>query len=254
MIALIANRIITAAASKGTPGRLPGSPYIIAVDGPPGAGKTTFARALTEHINNLPPSGGIELVAQRVKTDWALKIAPQSLSAQALEELLGKEETSSPSFWYDFPKIQDFMDAIGHMYLGGARSLHGIYKAGDFNFRRTTVFPANTINFLVFEGCYALHSALNTGDYSGIFMWSDNSQRKAQFMQRSLERGRSPETAKLLFRLTSNCYARYLKEEIDVAGLWHRLFVGEAGDYHLSYNGNTDNFPFFFERATEITA
>ena len=124
------------------PEALPLQPIIIAIDGPPGIGKTTFARRLSNHINQTPG-----LFAHVLQMDWFLRFSSQELAQRDLETL-SPSEVVDPSFWYDFDRAQE---AIFELGARRGTLLLDLFFHGQRGTSMRFLFPDDHANYLIVD-------------------------------------------------------------------------------------------------------
>jgi len=187
------------------------TPVNIAVDGPPGSGKTTFSKRLANFLN-LNFEG--VFFASVVKMDDFFSGANHQL---APHEMMGMdpERTEKPEFWYRFDHIEENLRRIRALRPGGSSLISPLYNGGMFDGYDFICFPEGMITVYILEGVYSLHNRLTEHIDLGVFFWKSESSRDAQYAIRSLMRQRDPATVNAIYALSRKCYLKYLAQGLD---------------------------------------
>jgi len=185
-------------------------PITIAIDGPPGAGKTTFARRFANYVN-LTMRGLLAVYVFQM--DYFLSGMNRKLDASGLRAL-PPEKYTDPAFWYRFDDVDFLTQSLRSIRTGDNVILRGLHepKTDRFDKELMISYPENRYPLFVIEGVYSLHERFTENVDLGIFFWSGEWLRHAQYTFRAKMRGSGDqERAEVLYDLSNRCYLSYLE-------------------------------------------
>ncbi len=204
-------------------------PIVIGIDGSPGTGKSYFARMFANYLNlRGAREFGEPCFAQVFQMDELLTGQHKKLQAEP------DISHCNPEFWYNLDRLPQILQALIGCPPLQEVTIDGLYNRNAFDGQQKFIFSPTGYNFILLEGCYALHQ--NHGDLLdlGIYLWRRGKSYRTFFF-RSLARSalaeqeENPALVNNLYQLIIQTYIQYLKSSLAFKKLAWLLHTEELG-------------------------
>jgi len=194
---------------------LPCPPIIIGIDGSPGTGKSFFARKLANYLNL---NAGHELrepcFAQVFQMDELLTGQHKNLSTEPGSPQ--EADYHDPAFWYNLDRLPQILQTITSRSPLQEVTIDGLYNRNSFDGSQEFFFPPIKHNFLLLEGCYALHQSHSALLDFGVYLWQQDWSYTSFFLRSQIrgyfdEQKTEPSSPNNFYEIIIQSYIQYLK-------------------------------------------
>ena len=181
-------------------------PFFLAIDGPPGVGKSYLSQPLQELIQEEAHGMSINLNIQTFSQDSFLK--SREARIKEFTPPVGSHGVSGycAGEEYRWPELQSCLESVRHRRTHTA----SCYRRSDGKLHDNEEFDYTSADILIFEGCHSLGKALSSFMHFSFFITAPPELIRWNREQRGLKEGKTRNQIHALNEVSEEHYTKYI--------------------------------------------